>query len=403
MINLPPQLTPSELLCCEKLPPSIDELLRGSRSLRGEGRLPEAERCALDAMQVSQEPGANVSQAVALIHLADVHRDMGKLGPALADCQKAYRIFQRQPSHYQRHNEAVAAYALGLVHQLLGNWTNALKWYHESSELFQRVKEDWAAVNALAWLDSCTRVQRLMEMLSEYLTAALTYREMDLSTHIWVPIILLEKDGLLVEQLAIEESGHELTPDLVSFRVHTLEEGWRISPSPRVEYDAQEIPDDVRWALDANEEDHALVQWEESANLDEMEELVESDVGKFVRDDAGRIFVIRPGPRVIGGEDHSDESRIGHIPALLRPAPSPPGAASPPSRPSTPPSPRPSTPPPPRPPADSIEPYSELLGMVGGDRETADRLIEYEHERTPDASPPELVDDAITCLLRDRR
>lgn len=142
MINLPSKLTPSELLCYEELPPFIDELLQGSRSLRREGRLPEAEHCALDGMQASQEPGANVSQAVALIHLADVHRDMGKLGPALADCQKAYRFFQRQPSHYQRHNEAVAAYALGLAHQLLGSEMDALKWYRKSGQLFERVKED---------------------------------------------------------------------------------------------------------------------------------------------------------------------------------------------------------------------------------------------------------------------
>ena len=72
MINLPPQLTPSELLCCEDLPPFIDELLQGSRSLRREGRLPEAERCVLDAMQASQKPGANISQgrnqAIAAAH-----------------------------------------------------------------------------------------------------------------------------------------------------------------------------------------------------------------------------------------------------------------------------------------------------------------------------------------------
>jgi len=128
MITLPLKLTPSESLCCEELPPSIDELLRGSRSLRRAGRLLEAERHALDAMQASQKPGTNVSQAMALIHLADVHRDMGKLGPALADCQKAYRIFQRQPSHYQRHNEAVAVYALGLVHQLLGSEMDAINY-----------------------------------------------------------------------------------------------------------------------------------------------------------------------------------------------------------------------------------------------------------------------------------
>jgi hypothetical protein len=339
---------------------------------------------------------------------------MGKLGLALADCQKAHRIFQRQPSHYQRHNEAVAVYALGLEHQLLGSKVDALKWYQASGELFERVKEDWITVNALARVDTCTRIQRWMGMLSEYLTAALTYREMDFSTRVWVPIILLEKDGSVVEQLAIEELDHELTADLRPFQVCPLEEGWRISMGPGIEYDAQEIPDDVRWALDAEKEDHALVQWEESfdqANLDEMEEFIESDVGEFVRDAAGRIHVVRPGPVrpvVIGDRDRSDAPRPGHIPALLRPAPSPPGAAPPPPGPSPSPPPTPSSPPQPtpspsRPPTISPEPYSKLLHMVGGDRGTADRLIEYERERTPDASLPELVNSAIVRLIRDRQ
>nr|HID14923.1 tetratricopeptide repeat protein [Anaerolineae bacterium] len=357
MINLPPKLTPSELLCCDGLPRSIDELLRGSRSLRREGGLPEAERCALAALEASQAPVTYVSQAAALIHLADVHRDMGKLGSALADCQKAYRIFQRQPSPYQRHNEAVAAYALGLQHQLLSNWTNALKWYHESSELFERVKEDWTAVNALAWLDSCTRVQRLMEMVGEYLTAALTDREMDFSTRIWVPIILLQKDRSVVEQLAIEESDHELTAELRPFQVCPFEEGWSISLTPGVEYEGREIPDKVRGPMGAGEGDHALVEWGKiPANPDNLERLNDLEGGDFGRDIDGKIYAIRPvRRRMIGGEEIV-EDQIGPITALLKPAPSPPGVAPPPEPPA----------PPPEPSADPTEAYSELVRMVGG-------------------------------------
>jgi hypothetical protein len=41
--------------------------------------------------------------------------------------------------------------------------------------------------------------------------------------------------------------------------------------------------------------------------------------------------------------------------------------------------------------------------MAGGDKETADRLIEYERERKPDASQADLIDRAIVHLRSDRR
>ena len=326
MINLPPQLTPSELLCCEDLPPFIDELLQGSRSLRREGRFPEAERCALDAIEASQEPGTNISQAVALIHLADVHREMGKLGPALADCQKAYRFFQRQPSHYQRHNEAVAAYALGLAHQLLGSEMNALKWYQESGELFERVKDDWTTVNALAQVETCTRVRRWMETLSEYLTAVRTRTDTSLATGIWVPIVLSEGEepGFAMAELEIDRYivGRRLTVNGESFRVQPLKGTRRISLVPSVEYYALEIPDEAREPLGASEGDYALVErvkGPDQVGPGVLETLGGPEFGNFERDSEGNINFIRPDAAVIGGKDIGKDLQVGYITALLKP------------------------------------------------------------------------------------
>lgn len=326
MINLPPKLTPSELFCGEELPSYIDKLLQGSRSLRREGRLPEAERCALDAMQASQEPGANVSQAVALIHLADVHRDMGKLGPALADCQKAYRFFQRQPSRYQRHNEAVAAYALGLAHQLLGSEMDALKWYREADQLFERVKKDWAAVNALARVETCTRVQRWMETLSEYLIAVRARPDANLATRIWVPIILSEGEepGFAIAELGIDEYKVErqLTVNGKSFDAYRLEGTRRISLVPGTEYYALEIPDKARGTLGASKGDYALVERGKGPNQEGpgvLETLSGPKFGNFERDDEGNINFIHPDAAVIGGKDIGKDLQVGYITALLKP------------------------------------------------------------------------------------
>lgn len=391
MIDLPEELTPSELLCREGVTPFIDKLLEGSRYLCAQGNWLEAERCVLEAVEASQEADARINRGTALVCLGDVCREMRKLGPALAHYREAHRIFQHQPSHRQRHNEAVAAYALGLMHQLLGGDTEALNWYQESSELLEKAKENWVAVNALDQVDACTRAQWWMEALTEYLTAALTREEVDFSTRIWVPIILWEKAGSVVEQLRIDRLDHELTATFKSFRVHPLREEWDISLRPAAQYDAQVIPDQIRSGLNAGEQDHALVEWGErpsQVDLAETERLGESNIGDFVRDDNGRVFVVRSGPVrpiIIGDRDRGDQTRAGYIPALLRPVCSPsvpraPGRCN-----------------------DSVELYRELVSMVGGDRQVARSLVEYERNQESNASFSELIDRAIVRLARDRR
>ena len=327
MINLPPKLTPSELLCCAELPPFIDELLQGSRSLREEGRFPEAARYALDAVEASQEAGTHVSRGAALMHLADVHREMNKLGPALADCQQAYRIFQRQSSHYQRHNEAVAAYALGLVHQLLGSEMDALRWYREADQLFERVKEDWAAVNALVQVETCTRVQRWMKTLSAYLTATRSRTDASLGTGIWVPVLLADGDGpgFAIAELEIDKYrvARRLTVNGESFQVRPLKGSRRIFLAPDVEYHALEIPAEAHQPLGASEGDYALVERGRVADHEGpgvLETLSGPEFGHFERDGEGNINFIRPAAETIGGGDIGEDLRVGYITALLKPA-----------------------------------------------------------------------------------
>ena len=105
MINLPSQLTPSELLFWESLPSFIDALLQSAHSLRKANRLPEAKQCAQDAIRASQELSTHGSQALALIHLGDVHREMDQAEAAMTHYDKAYHIFRRQPPQHQRHND----------------------------------------------------------------------------------------------------------------------------------------------------------------------------------------------------------------------------------------------------------------------------------------------------------
>jgi len=327
MINLPPQLTPSELLYCDALPPFIDRLLAGSRSLRREGRLLEAEHCALDALEGDPDPGVSVAQALSLIHLADVHRDMGKLGPVLTNCRKAYRIFQRQTSRYQRHNEAVTAYALGLAHQLLGSEMDALRWYQEADQLFERVKDDWTAVNDLAHVDTCDRVRQWMETLSGHLTTARTQPDAGLISRIWVPIIPSDENGgkFAMAKLEIDSHivGRQLTINGTPFRVQPLIKGQQLSLSPGVEYYALRIPNEVHKPLGTHDGDYALIVRRKDADKEGpgiLETLSGPEFGNFKRDDDGNIEFFGPdGAKVIGGKDIGDDFQIGYIAALLKP------------------------------------------------------------------------------------
>jgi tetratricopeptide (TPR) repeat protein len=328
MINLPPKLTPSELLNRSDLSPLIDELLHDCHALRAEGRLLEAERRALDAVEASREAGAQAGRGVALVHLGDVHREMGRLGPALADCEKAHRIFQRQVSRYQRHNEAVAAYALGLVHQLLGNDMDALRWYQQAGELFERVKDDWAAVNALEQVEIGESAQRWMTTLSKYLTEERARADTGSVTGIRVPIILLDggEGGFAIADLEIDRYavGRQLRIDGKAFRVQSLKGRQRAALSPGVEYYAREIPEAARGFLGASEGDYALVVQMQTADKEGpavLETLGGPEFGKFERDAAGQIVFARPGAAaiVIGSEDIGEDLRVGYITALLKP------------------------------------------------------------------------------------
>lgn len=327
MINLPPRFTPSELLSHDGLAPFLDELLRDCRALRVEGRLLQAERRALDSVEASRESGAQAAHGVALVHLGDVHREMGRLGPALADYQKAHRIFQRQTSRYQRHNEAVAAYALGLVHQLLGNDIDALRWYQQSGDLFERVKDDWATINALEQIEIGARTVRWMETLVKYLTDSRAQAAEGLVAGIRVPVILSGGgDGFAIADLEIEQYviGRRLRIGSETFRVHPVKGRQRVTLLPGVEYYAREIPGPECGFVGASEGDYALIV--QATGVDKegpavLETLGGPEFGTFERDANGNVIFARPGasPIVIGSGDIGEDLRVGYITALLKP------------------------------------------------------------------------------------
>ncbi|MBN1814117.1 MAG: tetratricopeptide repeat protein [Anaerolineae bacterium] len=409
MVILLPQLTPSELLRYTDPAPFINELLQHSRSRRREGFLAEAERFALEALDDSREAADHVSQGAALICLADVHREMGKLGPALSDCQKAHRIFQRQPSRYQRHNEAIAAYALGLVHHLIGNDVDALKWYRAARKQFEKARREWAAANALNRVEACDYVLCWLKMLIKHLITAQAGLEANLSTRFQVPAVRLSDDEarFAIVEMEIDKYRFDCHTKISgdSFRLQPIKEDQPVSLKPGTRCYALKIPVEAYEFLEASEGDYALIAWGRDADREGpavLEALSGPEFGSFERDDEGNIrFVSFKEAVVIGSEDITDDFGVGYIIALLKRESMPEELSSPErSKPSTPPSPEP--PPTSREP-ELPDPYTQLLRMVGGDKGVADRLIEYERQFNPDASSSVLAESAIARIRLDNR
>jgi hypothetical protein len=325
MIYLTAELAPSGLFYIDTPFGPVQQLLESARECCGNGDLKRAERCARDAWECSREARAHVERAAALIHLSDVYREAGKLGPALRHARDAYAILQRQPGLAQRHNEAVAAYSLGLIHHLLGNDADALNWYQTAQRLFELAGEYWATCNERARRRTCTCLLWWIRSLSGCLVRA---RERDgfCSTVIFPARLMGGEDGVfsLVElRVAGRVLGQQLTIGERAFRVCTSDgEGVVIEDEER--YRVFQVPEPVCPHVGAQQGDHVLVQHTTQEEPDLPYCVVEGEAGaefgRFRRDEAGEVvFESLVSGRIIGGLG-GDGLPFYRPVALLRPA-----------------------------------------------------------------------------------
>ncbi|MFO7743111.1 MAG: tetratricopeptide repeat protein [Anaerolineae bacterium] len=330
VIRLPPGLAPPELLSLDGLPAFVDDLLRTSRSLRRQGAWSEAERQALDALDASREPGAQVSRAAALVHLSDVHLTLGRPAAALGEARRAHRLFASQPSRHQRHNQAVAAYAIGLIHQSLGSRSDALRWYQKADDFLEAVKLDWTAVNATSRIKNCKRAQQWIKALSLALTRQETRSAGSPNAAIWIPVVLPgEESRFTLAQLEVEHYVVAATLQLGgrSFRIELLQDRPHPSLRANAEYYALKVPDQALDLLGATEGDYALIlrgHHTPEGGPGVLETLSGPEFGRFKRDDSGQVNFVRSDATVIGGDQIGDDLRPASVAALLKPQPSPP-------------------------------------------------------------------------------
>jgi hypothetical protein len=174
-----------------------------------------------------------------------------------------------------------------------------------------------------------------------------------------------------------------------------------------------EIPDEACESLEAGEGDYALVIRGKDADREGpgvLETLSGTEFGDFKRDEEGNInFVTFKAAMFLGSDEIVDDFEVGYIAALLKREPK--LSHSRPKLPSSAPKPSasPSAPPvvavssQPESPAASLSPYHQLIRLVKGDKEIADRLIEHERQLKPEATLAELAESALARLVRDRQ
>lgn len=326
MIHLPPNLVPSALLYRETLSPTACQLLERADKCRQLGDMRVVER-KLDKLRRSSQRGRmHIEHAIALICLSDVYREGGRLGPARRCAHKAYTILRGQVGSAQRHNQAVAAYNLGLIHHLLGDEREAADWYRTALRVLELACEHWARHNLGEQFADCRELERWVRALDVCLSRE---DEHDGFRSILVPVLVLggEKDSLSVAELGV--NCYRLNQRLVIgdrvFQVESVLVNGELSLRGRLvlkgeEYRILSIPDEACSEIQARRGDHVLVQRTERDQVDPdkpyvVEGAAGPEFGKFSRDSAGKVsFKSAVTGRIIG------DVRCIYSPiALLRP------------------------------------------------------------------------------------
>lgn len=310
--------TPSSLLYTESLPDFAYDLLRRAREYRETGNWEEAESCATGAKRYFEHAPDPAGIAIALMHLADIHRERGQTDLFLPESQEAYRLLQAHPALEQRHNEAVAAYNLGLVHYLLGNISQALTLHRTAQMGFQEArKELWVPHRYLDWAGLCKEMVGRLGAMNRALAypAALPTKLVDSVDSTFSTGQFGKEDCVLGQKLIIDGN---------TFEVYTLN-GSEVVVIPEGTYRLFPIPPLARLLVGAQNGDYMLAR--EAQKGDPIVTYYvagtegESVLGHFERDpeNPSRLRFISIA-RVLGG---AGKRRLHHLIALLRPVASP--------------------------------------------------------------------------------
>lgn len=329
MIRVPLEFVPSQLLTCEMLSKQVNHLLQKSRDAFSEQHWSEAQRFAVTARDASRRIlDEIIDYALTLIHLADIHRTTGRLGPALEANEEAQQLLKNQPGPRYYHNRAVADYALGLTHHALGSDNEALFWYDHAGALFQRASHQWGLRFERERQDQCIKMGKWIDSLARSITQQTAdVSDTPFSSLAWMAVFRNDDEDpyhlarLLTTCRAIKSDAIQIGGETY---VLSLPDGNPASINQdlcfRQPYLIVEIPavDNRPAELDG---DLALVQVTgiRREPPEATEQIAQGKHGDFVRDEDGHIYFMGRFPHIIGeASDGGEDKVIGGVIGLLK-------------------------------------------------------------------------------------
>lgn len=183
MIRRLPLLFPASLLDDRGITPRTETLLRECAQMTPQCRWRDIKGLMQETQDLLEDDEL-IDCAVLCLHLGDRCLATGRLGTARENYERAREIFSRhQFRPEQRHNAAVATYALGLMDLFLGEEEAALTLYGRAKDLFARSQDHWRSTGNAELDRRCAKAVELiaglegivMQVLLEGGTTALPY------------------------------------------------------------------------------------------------------------------------------------------------------------------------------------------------------------------------------------
>lgn len=148
--------------------PAVQMVLRALDLLKA-GNLGEAEQLMQKALEVAHRGHHSVSEGIAALGLSNLYWGTGRALLACDLARRARHVFRQQANHDQRHNEAVAAFNLGLVHHLIGDHFEALNEYQAAQQLLDTARQHWVKHNKGKQVSQCDQLEKWIKHLTDRL------------------------------------------------------------------------------------------------------------------------------------------------------------------------------------------------------------------------------------------
>lgn len=134
-------------------------------------------KLARECTRVARQCNSLVGEAAAFVHVGVAHARRKEYDEAVAACEKAKRIYGRDPHWQQRLNQAVAAEGLGLICQdhadhlvarVEEGGDQARAYYHEALDLLDRARDYYQRAGDQQRVESLgTVIERIRERLDD--------------------------------------------------------------------------------------------------------------------------------------------------------------------------------------------------------------------------------------------